>query len=93
VLRACGELNCGGAGRRRTVSKEEDGDVEVQSRLTLEEIQAGFPGGEEENDFDMEMGHTDGSDAHPPLLDTAACTPPTPFASSAVQVRAKHSMD
>ncbi|KAK9909851.1 hypothetical protein WJX75_008397 [Coccomyxa subellipsoidea] len=71
--------------RMRTVSKEEDGDVEVQSRLTLEEIQAGFPGGEEENDFDMEMGHTDGSDAHPPLLDTAACTPPTPFASSAVQ--------
>ncbi len=56
----------------------EDGEAEVQSRLSLEEIQAGLDCGNEEDNFDMDMGHH------------AECTPSTPFASSEAQVSAQH---
>ncbi len=63
---------------------EEDGD-EALSRLTLQDIQAGVDCGDEEN-FDMEMGHNDSSDAALAAPVAGACTPSTPFASPALQV-------
>ncbi|CAL8467586.1 g7124 [Coccomyxa elongata] len=69
--------------RRRSPRMEEDGD-EALSRLTLQDIQGDVDGGDEEN-FDMEMGHNDSSDAALAAPVTGACTPSTPFASPALQ--------
>lgn len=64
---------------------EEDGD-EALSRLTLQDIQGGVDGGDEEN-FDMEMGHNDSSDAAVAAPATGARMSTSPFASPAMQVR------
>ena len=64
---------------------EEEGD-EAVSRLTLQDIQGGLDGGDDEN-FDMEMGHNDSSDAAAVAPAVVACTSFSPFASPAMQVR------
>lgn len=64
---------------------EEEGD-EAVSRLTLQDIQGGLDGGDDEN-FDMEMGHNDSSDAATVAPAVGACTSFSPFASPAMQVR------
>lgn len=69
---------------RKSPRMVEDADGEPQSRLTLQDSQ---PGSDGEENFVMEMGPIDGCPSGAAGLASGECTPLSPFASPAFQVR------